>query len=35
VKGLDQGDIAKATRFAVALRKLVERFRLDAIALLG
>jgi len=35
VKGLDQGDIAKAARFAVALRKLVERFRLDAIALLG
>jgi len=35
VKGLDQDDITKAARFAVTLRKLVEKFRLDAIALLG
>ena len=35
VKGLGPDDIASAARFAVALRKLVERFRLDAIALLG
>lgn len=35
VKGLGPGDITNAARFAVALRKLVEKFRLDAIALLG